>query len=248
MGFSTLTKSTLFALKTYRLYWPNLISICVLMPITYLVVIFATVPGDIEALKAVLVGYIVMTGFNTLFYMSALYIANTFEEQVLESYVLLPVPFWEVILSTILAQVLVSIPPLVVGLIMLFLVSSTINILLLVAGLAVIPVIYNSLGVLLGAKVRNMIKLNPLLVALMMITIIATPVYYRLLYVSEPYRTLLLLNPLTHVVVVLRASVGVYEGFPVEFSLLYSALISALLLFLTWWKLRGGAFTVLEKR
>jgi ABC-type polysaccharide/polyol phosphate export permease len=162
--------------------------------------------------------------------------------------VLLPVPFWEVILSVILAQVLVSIPPLVVGLVMLFLVSSTINTLLLVAGLAVILVIYNSLGVLLGAKVRSMIKLNPLLVALMMITIIATPVYYRLLYVSEPYRTLLLLNPLTHVVVVLRASVGVYEGFPVEFSLLYSALISALLLFLTWWKLRGGAFTVLEKR
>jgi len=248
VGLYTLTRSTLFNLKMYRLYWPHLISICMLMPITYLVIVFAVSQGDLETLLAALTGYIIMSGFNILFYMSAIYVANTFEEQVLESYVLLPVPFWEVVVSVVVTQGLIGIPSLVVGLVIIFLVSRSIHIPLLLAGLILLYLVYSSLSILLGMQVKSRIKLDPLLITLMMLTIIITPAYYRLLYVSEPYRTLLLLNPLTHIVIILRASVGVNEGFPVTLSLLYITLFSTLISLLVWWKLRGGAFTVLEKR
>jgi len=248
MGLFTLTKSTLFTLKMYRLYWPHLVSICVLMPITYLVVVLAISQGDLEATRSALTGYITMSGFNVLFYMLAIYVANTFEEQVLESYVLLPVPFWEIIASTVLAQALIGIPPLLVGITLLLLVSSNINIPLLLVGLTLILVVYTSLGILLGVKVKSRIKLDPILVTLMMFTIIATPVYYRLLYVNEPYRTIILLNPLTHITIVLRAALNIYEGFPAPLSILYTAVFSTMLILYLWWRLRGGAFTVLEKR
>ena len=248
MWFSTLFKSVTFTLKMYRLYWPYLVSISIMMPITYLVIVFAFSQGDLEVLRAALTGYITIVGFNILFYMLASLIANTFEDQVLESYALLPVPFWEIIASLIVTQALIGTVPLTLGLVALRSVSSSINIPLLLAGLVLIFVTYTPLAILLGVTVRNRIRLDPLLVFLMMIVIITTPAYYRLLYVSEPYKTLLLVNPLTHIVIILRSSVGVSECVPVEFSILYTTLFSILLCVLVWCKLRGGVFTVLEKR
>jgi len=245
---STLFKSLTFTLKIYRVYWPYLVAISILMPITYLVIVFAISQGDFEVLRVALTGYITIAGFNILFYMSAILVANTFEEQVLESYALLPVPFWEIIASLILTQALIGTAPLILGLVMLRSVSSSINISPLLAGLVLIFVIYTLLAILLGVTVRSRIRLDPLLVFLMMIVIITTPAYYRLLHVSEPYKTLLLVNPLTHIVVILRSSVGVSECVPVEFSILYTTLFSILLCIFVWYKLRGGVFTVLEKR
>jgi len=248
MGFSTLFKSTTFTLKMYRLYWPYLLSISIMMPVTYLIIILAISQGDLEALRVALTGYITITGFNILLYMLATLIANTFEEQVLESYALLPVSFWEIVISQILAQALIGIIPLAVGLVVLKCISSNINIPLLITGLTLEFAIYTPLAILLGISVRNRIRLDPLLVFLMMFIVIATPSYYRLLYIGDIYKTLLLINPLTHVVLVLRSAVGVYEGFPLVFSIIYSILFSTLLCVLVLYKLRGGAFTVLEKR
>jgi len=248
VGFSTLFKSTTFTLKMYRLYWPYLVSISIMMPITYLIIVLAVSQGNLEALRVALTGYIVITGFNILLYMLTTLIANTFEEQVLESYSLLPVPFWEIIVSQILTQALIGAIPLAVGLIILRCVSSNIDISLLITGLVLEFTIYTPLAILLGVSVRSRIRLDPLLVFLMMLVIIATPAYYRLLYVSEPYKTLLLVNPLTHIVLVLRSAVKISEGFPLIFSILYTTLFSTILCVLVWYKLRGGVFTVLEKR
>jgi ABC-type polysaccharide/polyol phosphate export permease len=104
------------------------------------------------------------------------------------------------------------------------------------------------LAVLLAVTVKRAMTLSSILSFSAFVLIIASPVFYRLLYVSEPYRALLLLNPLTHIVVVLRSGSGLQEGFPAVSSIALLTLMSSALWVLLWYKLRGGVFTIIEKR
>ena len=247
MGFSTLLKSTKFALKMFRLYWSFLV-VVLLFPVTYMVVVVAMMQGSPEALKVALTGYVIIAGFSVLFSMPATLVTEMFEEQVLETLALLPVPFWEIMVSQLLALALVGVASLSVGLVGLWCVSGGVDLALLLVGLALVFVLYIPLAVLVGITVKSRIKLQSLISILSFLVVIATPAFYRLAYIGEPYRTLLLVNPLAHVAVVLRAAVGIPEGVPETVSVAYVALTSLALSAAIWYKLRGGVFTVVERR
>jgi len=247
VGLSTLLKSTAFALKVFRLYWSFLV-VVFLFPITYAVVVVAMMQGSPEALKVALTGYVVIAGFSVLFSMPATLVTEMFEEQVLETLALLPVPFWEIMVSQLLALALVGTASLSVGLVGLWYVSGGADLALLIVGFALVFSLYIPLAVLVGITVKSRVKLQSLLSILSFLIVIVTPAFYRLAYIGEPYRTLLLVNPLAHVTAVLRAAVGIPEGVSETLSIAYATLTSLALSVIIWYKLRRGVFTVVERR
>lgn len=247
MGTKTLIKSTIFNLKTYRLYWMNILSVTVILPLTYLAVVIFFAGGSMESIKLGLTGFVTMTCFTTIVYPLSLLIANIFEEQVLELHASLPVSIRELLVSNVLAQIIFATPPILIGIIALALICK-LNILYVMSSMLLAMTIFSSMALLLGISIKNRFKLEPILTLLMLLVVIATPLYYGLSTVNNFFKTILLLNPVTHIVCLLRLGVGLYEDVPPEISYLYLVLIVISLVSFLLYKTRGGLITLLERR
>lgn len=237
-----------FFLRTYMENWLYFLMLY-LVPLTYLVVVFVMAQGSLEALATGLTGFVVMVGYQYLLQTSASFISNMFEPQIFETYYLMPQSFPEIIASFIAVTVLlISMPPVALCSLALAWTVGIVDVPVYLAGIVLMYAFFVPLAVLLAVTVKRAMTLSSILSFLMFVVIIASPVFYRLLYVSEPYRALLLLNPLTHIVVVLRSGSGLQEGFPAVSSITLLTLMSSALWVLLWYKLRGGVFTIVEKR
>lgn len=245
---STLLKSVAFTLKTYRLFWTILVTVTVLLPFTYLVVVVMFSGGNPESLVIGLTGFLVMTLFSTLVYPTAISVANMFEEQALELYATLPISLRALLASNVISQLIFSSVPTALGIAMLTLTASSVSGVYIALGLLYSITIFSLTALILGLGIRNRYKLDPVLTFLMMIVVIATPLYYRLSGTIPLLRAALITNPVTHIVCLLRLGIGLNEGIPVEVSILYLTILSFALFTLTWYKTRGGVLTVIEKR
>lgn len=245
---SALLKSVSFMLKTYRLFWTTLVTVTVILPFTYLAVIVMFSGGDPESLVIGLTGFLVMTSFSTLVYPTAILVANMFEEQALELYATLPISLRALLASNVISQLIFSSMPLILGTIALVLASNSVLGAYIVLGLLYSTAIFSFTALILGLSIRSRYKLDPVLTFLMMIVVIATPLYYRLSGVAKSLRAVLVVNPVTHIVCLLRLGIGLNEGVPVEVSISYLTVFLLVLFALTWYKTRGGVLTVIEKR
>ncbi|MEM4481970.1 MAG: ABC transporter permease [Desulfurococcaceae archaeon] len=248
MAPRTLIKSILFNLKMYRLYWTSLVTVTVLLPLTYMAVVVLSSGGSAESFLVGLTGYVVMACFSTLVYPVAVTVANTFEEQVLELHASLPISLRELFASYIVSQLLFSIPPVALGVALLLVAAGGLNWIYVFLSLLISALLFPNIAVLLGLTVRNRYRLEPLLTLLIILLAIATPLYYTLKGIYQPWRTVMLFNPFTHIVCLLRLSVGFQEGVPVSYSLAYLISLTLLLTAVTLYKTRQGALMVLEKR
>jgi ABC-type polysaccharide/polyol phosphate export permease len=247
MKLSNVFNTTVFFLKVYKLNWYFLLTLYII-PATYLTVMFASSQGSREALMAGLTGFTILVSYNTLFYSLASFTSNMFEEQIFESYFLMPIPFHEILMAAALMQILINIPPTLMSLIMLTYISANTNFPLLLSGILLTYAFFIPPAILLAIKVKRRMLLESFLMILMLIMIMATPAFYRLQYISEPYKTLLLANPLTHLIIMLRASIGLMEGFPENISTTYITTLTSILWITLWYKLRKGVVTMAEKR
>lgn len=245
---STLLKSMSFTLKSYRLFWATLITVTVVLPFTYLAIIVMFSGGNPESLVTGLTGFLVMTLFSTLVYPTAILIANMFEEQALELYATLPISLRTLLASIVISQLIFSSIPVVLGIVALVLIVSDVRGAYIALGLLYSITIFSFTALILGLSIRSRYKLDPVLTSLMMIVVIATPLYYRLSGITMPLRAVLIANPVTYVVCLLRLGIGLNEGIPAEASIAYLTVLSLILFTLTWYKTRGGVLTVIEKR
>ncbi|MEM1719315.1 MAG: hypothetical protein QW432_02990 [Desulfurococcaceae archaeon] len=248
MKLSTLLKSVSFTLKMYRLFWMTLVMVTVVLPFTYLVVVVMFSGGNPESLATGLTGFLVMTSFSALVYPTAISIANMFEEQALELYATLPVSLRVLLASNVISQLIFSSTPVVLGVVALVLIAGNVHGAYMALGLVYSTTIFSFTALILGLSVRSRYKLEPVLMSLMMLVIVATPLYYRLFGLTKPLREILVANPVTHIVCLLRLGIGLSEGVPAEVSIAYLTALSLALFALTWYKTRGGVLTVIEKR
>lgn len=248
MGLNTLLKSTVFTLKMYRLYWANMLSVMLVLPLTYLAVVTLFSGGSPESLLIGLTGFTVMVCFTTMVYPVALQVANMFEEQVLEIYASLPVSLRELLVSTVISQLVFSAPAIAVSLVALKALATTVDTVYVVVSVVLSLLFFSALAVALGLVFKSRYKLDSLLTVLMMLLVVATPLYYKLGSVEGYLKIALLVNPVTHMVCLLREGVGVSEGVSPWVSAAYLVVASITLVVLVFYKTRVGVLTVLERR
>jgi len=232
----------------YRLYWANLLSVTVLLPATYLAVIAIFSGGAPEPMVVGLTGYVVMTCFTTMVYPVALQVANTFEEQVLELYASLPISLGELLASIVASQLVFAAPALVFGLMTLSLVTSWVNPAYVVASILLSISVFSTLAVLLGLLFKSRYKLDPVLTLLMMLVVVVSPLYYKLGSLSSYWKVALMVNPITHMICLVREGVGLSEGVSPITSIAYLASLLVALIALLLYKTRTGVLTVIEGR
>jgi ABC-type polysaccharide/polyol phosphate export permease len=239
-------EGTLFELKMVRLYWPYILIINILLPFSYLMIVLFSTYGSQEAVKIALTGFLVISSFSILIYTIGHRIGNLFEDEVLELVASLPIGFQELILSIILSYVILSLPAVLASIIGLIAVAGITRPLLMVTGLLFMYAVSIISGVITGLSVRNVRKLDPLLQVLVFLAIIFTPAFYEI--PDNIYVIPLAANPLTHVVVLLRASIGIASTITPIISLTYLIVIMSLSIVFILHFMRRPLFTIIEKK
>ncbi|WP_197704283.1 hypothetical protein [Thermococcus henrietii] len=190
-------------LKGMRIYMLQIIVSLLVVPLSFLALILINSKGAPDTLKAYLIsGFIVISFVGVLLLMLSIRVSTVFEPRFLELYSTLPVSIKKVILSMFLTYVLLGMPQTLIALLLLIKYSRAINIPLLLISLALIAGELGSMAIVLGTTIRNPYKVQAFTSILPWILTLLSPAYYK------SSSKILLLNPVTHLLNVLRASLA----------------------------------------
>jgi|Deesub1362B_J571_1020462.scaffolds.fasta_scaffold00007_147 ABC-2 type transport system permease protein len=193
----------LMELKGMRIYMLQIIVSLFVVPLSFLALILLNSKEAPSTFKAYLIsGFIVISFVGLLLLMLSFRVSTVFEPRFLELYSTLPVSIEKVVLSMFLAYVLLGVPQTLIALLLLIKYSSTINIPLLLTSFALIAGELGSIAIVLGATIRNPYKVQAFTSILPWILTLLSPAYYK------SSSKILLLNPITHLLNVLRASLA----------------------------------------
>ncbi len=247
MRFTRIWKTMVFELKSLRLYWFPILTMTVIVPFSYLLVIVFSSGFSVQKLSIILPGFMVVSIFSILVLPLAQRISNMFSDDIIELLASLPVSMREIVLAYAGTYTMLSLP-LMIGPAIILALSEKLNVMVLVVGLFMLWCLALNVSFLLGLIVRNKLKLDPLLSITLLAVIMLTPAFYSINNVTGLLKLIILANPLTHVVLVIRASIGVSEGVPLAISLIYLSLIIVVLTTALLLKIRVTTLNIIEKR
>lgn len=207
MKFWKFGNVVLLELKGMRIYKVFILINLVVLPFSYAVVLLLSGAGqDHSYLLSGLVGASLVSTFVSLV---AHRVSNLVQPQVLELYAVFPVRMELMVLGAVAAYALIVFPQVgaLIGLTIGFSYTGK-RALLAVPGVFLGLLFLASLGVFLGTLVRNPYKAQGLFPLLSWILLLTAPVYYQVENLPRAYVTLILLNPLTHVLNVIRFPLG----------------------------------------
>ena len=248
MGFRRVWRATIFELRSLRLYWFPITTMTIIVPFSYLLIVLLSTGFNAENLSIVLPGFVSVSVFLTLVLPMAQRISNMFEDDVVELIASLPLGMGELIWAYIGAYTLLSAPAIIGSTTIIALSIGKVDGVYLAVGLSMLWCLAIETGILLGLSIRNKLKLDPLLSLLLLATIMLTPAFYSTNSLENPFRAAILANPLTHIVLLIRASIGIYEGVDPTTSLTYLGVAQATLATVLLPKIRNISLNIVEKR
>ncbi len=248
MKFTRIWETVVFEFKSLRLYWFPIVTMTVIVPFSYLLIAVLSSGSSQQSFLITLSGFSVISVFLVLVLPLAQRVSNMFSDDVVELLASLPISIRELVIAYILTYTLLSIP-LVVGLTVLFILNSAyLNVGLLLLGILGLWCLASTTGIVLGFTVRNKLKLDPLLSILLLVVIVITPAFYPIKNTIGPFKILILANPLTHVVSIIRASIGINEETPLMASIIYLVLMFAVFVLVIVNILRNVTLSIIERK
>lgn len=207
MTFWRLRNVILLELKGMRIYKIFILINLVVLPFSYAFVLLLA--GAEQDPSYVLSGLVVASLVSTFVTLLAHRVSNLVEPHVLELYAVFPVSLALMVVGAVVAYALIVFPQVAIfmGLTIWFAHTGK-RAILAVPGMFLCLLFLASLGVFLGTQVRNPFKAQGLFPLLSWILILTAPVYYQVENLPKTYVILILLNPLTHVLNVIRSPLG----------------------------------------
>ena len=217
--------------KSLRIYWLQLLIVVFVMPFSYAFIVL--ISGNLQgaSLNYLLSGYIVSTLISTFINMLGMRITNMRQVEVLELYSTYAISFPAIVVSECLSYVLITTPIVLVVLGYIVLSSQSINWLLLVCGVLLTLVFLLLFSVYLGLAMKNMFIANGLFQVITWILILLAPIYYNLETLSPIFKGILLINPITHLLNMVRVPLGFLPSVKLVFSYGYIVLLCLLAFF-----------------
>jgi ABC-2 type transport system permease protein len=190
-----------------RVYKVFLFINMVVLPFSYAIVLLLAGAGQDHSY--LLSGLVVASLVGTFVGLVAHRVSNLVQPEVLELYAVLPARMELMVVGAVAAYALVVLPQVVI------LVGLTAGLartgakaLLAVPGMLLGFLFLAILGVFLGTLIKNPFKAQGLFPLLSWILLLSAPVYYQAEGLPRAYIAVLLLNPLTHVLNVIRPHLG----------------------------------------
>lgn len=197
----------LHELKGMRVYKVFLLINLVVLPFSYAVVLLLAGAG--QDYSYLLSGLVVASLVGTFVGLVAHRVSNLVQPQVLELYATLPARMELMVAGAVAAYALVVFPQVsaLTGL-AIWLSQVGIKALFALPGMLLGFIFLALLGVFLGTLVRNPYKAQGLFPLFSWILLLTAPVYYQLGSLPKAYVMLVFLNPLTHILNVIRSPLG----------------------------------------
>jgi len=208
--------------KTLRIYFLQLFIVVFVMPFSYAFVVLLSTAAENMSISYLLSGYIVSTLISTFLGMLALSITNLRQKEVLELYSTYAITFPQVVISICLTYVLIVLPIIVVVLPFVLMHAVRASHLMVLMGVIVSIFFLLCLSVYLGLSLKNLFIANGILQLLSWILILFSPIYYNFA---------LLVNPVTHLLNIVRIPLGFAPMISMWVSYVYVGLLIILMLF-----------------
>ena len=218
-------------LKNLRIFLLQLFVVLFLLPFSYLFIMLLAGNGNLEKIQIVslLTGYIVVTLTSAFINMLSLRITNTRQPEVLELYSTFSITFPQIVVSQCITYTLLTLPLILAAFLYVILSLESVNILLFISGIVIGIFVLLLLSVSLGLLMNNLFLANGLYQIVSMFLIIFSPSFFDMQTLNKFFQTLLLLNPITHVLNILRSPLNISLGFDVRWSYLFLFVLSVLL-------------------
>jgi len=216
--------------KTLRIYLLQLFLVVFVMPFSYALVVLLSSGTQNVSVSYLLSGYIVSTLISTFLAMLALSITNLRQKEVLELYSTYAVTFPEVIVSVCLTYVLIVLPIIVAVLPFILIHVSSVNYLMFFLAIIISILFLLCFSVYLGLSMKNLFIANGLLQLISWAFILFSPIYYSFQSQSTVFKYVLLINPTTHLLNIIRIPLGFAPVASVWISYMYVSLLIALML------------------
>ncbi|MCL0056612.1 ABC transporter permease [Dehalococcoidia bacterium] len=219
--------ATLMEIKGMRIYKVQLFINLIVIPFSYAIVLLLAGAGEEHAF--LLSGLMIASLVAVFFTLVALRVSNLMQADVLELYAVLPIHMTQAVLGIIAAYSLLALPQVIFLLALAAWQASEVQIGLLLIGTIVSLFAMASLGCFLGVVVRNPFKAQGIFPLLTWLTLLASPIYYGAQDLPRAYVMMLLINPTTHAVNLIRPYLGFPEIIDIRLSLVALIGIAALL-------------------
>lgn len=218
-------------LKNLRIFLLQLFVVLFLLPFSYLFIMLLAGNGNLERIQIVslLTGYIVVTLTSAFINMLSLRITNTRQPEVLELYSTFSITFPQIVVSQCITYTLLTLPLILAAFLYVILSLESVNILLFISGIVIGIFVLLLLSVSLGLLMNNLFLANGLYQIISVFLIIFSPSFFDMQTLNKFFQTLLLLNPITHVLNILRSPLNISLGFDVRWSYLFLFVLSVLL-------------------
>lgn len=219
-------------LKSLRIYKWQVVTSLVILPFSYVFVILLF--GNIQRndISYLLSGYMIASLIGSFVGLFAIRICNLLQPEVLELYATLFITIPQTVLSLSLTYMLISMPGIILSAVLLVIYGKLANLLLFIIGIVISVLAILLLGIFLGLLIRNMFKAQGIIPLLSWALLLIAPVYYKIQNLNLLYKVILLINPVTHMLNILRISLGFPEIVSIKWSFLYlSVLIIAIFIY-----------------
>jgi ABC-2 type transport system permease protein len=216
-------------IKGLRIYRMQLFISLILIPFSYAFVVLLSSPKSGGGIGFIFSGMIVASLVGSYISLLSMRVSNIMTPSVLELYATLPVSIGCVVVAQMIVYTLFVLPQLILCAAIAAFNSETImagrfifGIILSIYGVAV-------LGASIGALIRNPFKAQGIISLISWILLLVSPTYYSTTDLGIIYKVILLINPVTHFLNIVRSGLG-YSGLTSYVnSLIYVLIMSVLL-------------------
>ena len=194
--------------KSLRLYKWQVLSSLLILPFSYVFVVLLA--GNVHGgnIAYILTGYMVATLIGAFLGLYAMRICNLMQPEVLELYATFQVSVTQTVLSYCFSYMLLSLPIIIMSLAISIHYAASVNVVLLIAGTLISIAAITLLAMCLGLVIKNMYKAQGIIPMLSWVFLLIAPIYYSTQNLNPVYKAVLLINPVTHCLNLVRVALG----------------------------------------
>jgi len=237
---------TLFLeLKTMKFFGLQIFMVFLVMPLAFLVVMLAQGEAVAEKIAFALSGFMVASMIGAFVAMLALRISNMMMPELLELYATFSLKRWEMVAGISVAYILMVLPQIIICSILAFVYAPKFQPLIFFSSTLVVILSMVLVSVWLGLLIKNYYIATGLLPLLSWMLMFLSPMYYKVEHLPSIVQWILLINPVTHYLALIRQGLGITPTIPLAWSLVLT--LSLLVIMLASIRKELGRMFILEK-
>lgn len=209
--------------KSLRMYFSQIFFNIIIIPISFLTINLLNGNTDYAYMIS---GFMISSLIGALLNIYAMRVSNIMSIEVLEMYTTWNIKNTTLVYGIGFYYILAILPVLLICTTILLSNGISISIFGFIISLILGTIIIMNLGILLGSSIKNHYIASGIIAYINFLLILITPIYYKSFSTNIIYRSIDYINPISHVLRLLRYSLGIESDLSILISLIYLVTIN----------------------